>query len=74
MNSYPQSNDHLPGTWKGLQTTKGRKASFTCPNCGQIGSLSDHKITSDGIVLPSVVCSYGCGFHEFIQLSGWIND
>lgn len=69
--SYPQNNDHKPGTWKGLQTLGGRKASFTCPNCGQLGSLSDHEIAEDGTVNPSVVCFNGCGFHDFIKLEGW---
>ena len=68
----PQSNDYNPGTWKGLITPEGRKASFTCPDCGRTGSLSDHKIADDGTVSPSVVCSYeNCHFHEFIKLDGW---
>lgn len=71
MKSYPQNNNHLPGTWKGLGTPNGRSASFTCPN-GHVGTLSDHDIAADGSVTPSVVCSYdGCDFHEYIQLEGW---
>jgi hypothetical protein len=33
---------------------------------------SVHKIAADGTVSPSFVCPHpGCGFHEFIVLSGW---
>lgn len=40
-----------------------------CPECGQIGSLSDHTIAADGIVTPSVQCpTEGCAWHEFVQL------
>ena len=71
MNHFPQDADHLPGTWKGLQTPDGRSASFTCPN-GHIGSLEDHDIGEDGKVWPSVIChEKGCDFHLFIILSGW---
>jgi hypothetical protein len=71
MTGYPHNNDHAPGTWKGLKTEQGRKASFTCPNCGKIGSLADHDIGKNGEVNPSVVCPYDCGFHEYIRLAGW---
>lgn len=72
VKSYPQNNNHQPGTWKGLITNAGRKASFTCPVCGTLGSLLDHSIAQDGTVSPSVVCVHeGCNFHEYIQLEGW---
>lgn len=71
---YPFSINHEPGTWKGLQTPEGRKASFTCPICGQVGSLASHDIDHEGNVSPSVVCSYGCGFHEYIKLIGWSSE
>jgi hypothetical protein len=75
MITVPQSNDHAPGTWKGMQIGKGKRkrmsASFTCPN-GHFGSLSDHDITREGYVHPSVLCmADGCSFHEFIKLEGW---
>jgi len=73
MISVPQSNDHAPGTWKELLIGRSarRSASFTCPN-GHFGSLSDHEITREGYVHPSVMCmTDGCGFHEFIKLEGW---
>lgn len=72
MKIFQQSNDYLPGTWKGLKTRQGRKASFVCPECGQLGALVDHDIGDDGTVTPSVVCPHlGCAFHEFIKLDGW---
>jgi len=72
MNGYPQSNDYLPGTWKGLKLQGGqRSATVTCPVCGQTCTLIDHQIDPDGTVSPSLVCPYDCGFHEFIKLEGW---
>ena len=71
MITVPQNNHYEPGTWKGLKTKDGRKASFTCPN-GHTGVLTDHEILADGSVHPSVVCpTDGCNFHEFIKLEGW---
>jgi hypothetical protein len=74
MKNYPQNNEHKPGTWKGLLVGPQniRKASFTCPICGNACSLSDHEIAPDGTVSPSLICPYGCGFHEFIHLDGWM--
>lgn len=76
MITVPQSNEHVPGTWKLLLIGKRqrRSATFTCPH-GHVGSLSDHEITADGYVHPSVLCmTDGCGFHEFIFLEGWAVD
>lgn len=37
-----------------------------------VGSLSDHEITREGYIHPSVMCmTDGCDFHEFIKLEGW---
>lgn len=74
--SFLFSAVHEPGTWKGLLVPDGqggyvRKASFTCPACGGIASLSNHEIAANGAVSPSVVCPFGCEFHEFILLEGW---
>lgn len=72
MRDVPQSNEHKPGTWKGLQTPVGRSASFTCPACSQMATLTDHTIQGDGTVQPSVVCpSHKCTFHEYLRLIGW---
>lgn len=38
---------------------------------GDFFGLSAHQISAEGAVMPSVVCPYGCGFHQFITLKGW---
>ncbi len=71
MKKYPYDPNLSPGTWKGGKTEQGRTALFCCPN-GHIGSLSDHQILDNGLVMPSVVCPHeGCNFHDFIELEGW---
>jgi len=61
-----------PGQWRGLKADGVRTAGLSCPDCGQVASLSHHKIDQDGIVTPSVVCpTEGCKFHEWIKLDGW---
>lgn len=61
------------GTWHGGKKSTGvRTALLSCPDCGKIGSLGDHKIAANGAVSPSVVCpTEGCRFHEWIILDGW---
>lgn len=76
VKSFPYDCNHKAGSWKGLALPLGtgyvRSASFTCPSCGRVCSLSDHQIAEDGTVAPSVVCPYmDCDFHEFIRLEGW---
>lgn len=72
LQHFSQSNDYLPGTWKGLETAQGKSASFTCPDCRQTGALVDHEILANGRVHPSVVCpTEGCTFHKWIVLDGW---
>lgn len=43
-----------------------------CPNCGRVGTLSDHDVQVDAqgrpTVSPSIICPRGCGFH------GWLRD
>lgn len=47
-------------------------ANIVCPNCGNIVSLSRHRIPDTGRVVPSVKCStVGCSFHDMIHLEGW---
>ncbi len=49
----------------------GASAMMACNN-GHIGSLSEHEITIDGSVTPSVVCTgKECSFHEYVKLVGW---
>lgn len=61
-----------PNTWAIHRYGSGRAQVVTRCSNGHIGSLDDHKISSDGTVSPSVVCQKeGCNFHEFIKLEGW---
>jgi len=63
--------DSQSGVYKGARRDGERTANLSCPNCGRVASLSDHAIHTDGTVNPSVVCPYGCGFHEYIRLDKW---
>lgn len=68
MYQAQRSNDYIPGTWK----EAGTSASFTCPNCGQLAVLTDHDISDNGEVSPSVVCPHDeCTFHDRVTLVGW---
>lgn len=42
--------------------------AMQCPNCGHAFCLVNHKI-EDGVVSPSVVCPYGCGYHVMMRIS-----
>ena len=57
-----------------------RSALACCPGCGKICSLLDHTIGNSedaagpefaGLVVPSLVCPFDCGFHEFVRLVDW---
>ena len=53
-------------------STIGRfKATMACAN-GHVITLRSHTITSDGTVIPSVVCpAKRCMFHAYIRLEDW---
>lgn len=70
-NEYVEGEDYDPGTWKYLKMKDSISASFTCPICHEPGTLSQHNIDDNGVVTPSVVCSYECNFHQNIRLLGW---
>jgi len=59
------------GTWKGAKWGPRRTAIVSCPGCGQSTSISQHTIDADGKVTPSLVCPFGCGFHDFVTLENW---
>ena len=60
------------GEWRGAREDRSpRSALVCCPGCGKIGSLTKHTIDPDGRVFPSLVCPFGCGFHEFVKLDDW---
>jgi len=67
-------SSRAPGTWKSVDLGERISASFTCPLCGQLGTLEDYEIKTDGIVEPSMICPSGvCSFHDHIQLVGWVS-
>lgn len=74
MTSLTQGNvERGAAQWQGAKggSTHRRVALISCPVCARVFSLSGHTIQDDGKVLPSVVCPYGCGFHESVSLEGW---
>lgn len=42
---------------------KNSAFQFCCPVCKQIFGMEAHKVDSNGVVTPSIVCPAGCGFH-----------
>jgi len=57
--------------WWPVHSDNTYRANIRCPN-GHVGAIVDHEISPNGSVEPSVVCpAKGCGFHEFVQLTGW---
>ena len=76
--------EDVPNTWKPLNMPDGsHSATYVCPN-GHNGLLDAHKIDTDGVVTPSVVCegypagfrfreapAEPCTFHDFLKLDGW---
>ena len=74
MKSFPYSTDrHKPGTWKIITLDGEHTVVFICSECKTSGYLTEHEISADGTVTPSVVCNSGknCSFHEFIKLENW---
>lgn len=58
--------------WRGGILDNRRTASVSCPRCGHVASLSQHDISHEGVVTPSLVCPFsGCDFHDEITLDGW---
>lgn len=52
-------------------TIRRFKADLICSR-GHGISLKNHRIDSDGQVVPSVVClAPDCDFHEYVSLDGW---
>ena len=60
------------GGWWPLSTAEGRSAMVRCPVCKECGALTDHEISEDGVVSPSLQCPHNdCTFHEFVRLDDW---
>tara|TARA_Y100000310_G_scaffold250652_1_gene256942 strand:- start:63 stop:305 length:243 start_codon:yes stop_codon:yes gene_type:complete len=57
-----------------LKKGKVLTAFLSCPD-GHRFVLANHRISSDGVVTPSVQCpAEGCGFHKLIRLLRWDPD
>lgn len=69
-----------PGQWWPNRNGSVMTATYYCPDCGEPMSLSNHGISADGVVTPSVVAPTHaelvehkrCGFHDFVTLNGWV--
>lgn len=71
MLEFRYSEDREKGTYKPCYGEDGRKtANIICPNCATLLHLHPHKVTSQGVVKPSVVC-HNCEFHDYITLKDW---
>lgn len=55
------------------KTINGQLSAVLCCNgCGKCVSISNHRISNDGEVNPSVVCTVeGCNYHKWVQLVNW---
>ena len=66
------SVEHQPiNTWRLSEGSNDILHPVIRDSKGDWFGLETHSISSDGTVSPSVVCPYGCGFHEFVKLEGW---
>ncbi|NIR17179.1 MAG: hypothetical protein GWN86_25995, partial [Desulfobacterales bacterium] len=46
--------------------------SIVCLKCREIATLTDHKVSPDGLLEPSIVCpNEDCGWHVFGRLNEW---
>ena len=60
------------GVWRGGIFDGVSTATVSCPKCGEVASLTAHRINSEGKVTPSLTCpARNCDFHEWVRLDGW---
>jgi hypothetical protein len=58
--------------WSPFTLPNGKRtAAMTCPKCDHAFHLGDHRIDEKGIVGPSVVCPWKCGYHVMLRLDEW---
>ena len=67
--NYPPA----PGNYQG---SKAENIQLCCPICrGNFGlgiGKGPHSLNEEtGVITPSMVCPYGCGWHTHITLDGW---
>jgi len=68
-----------PGTWQPILVRESgaasrRSAVVTCPLCNKKLPITNHTISPDGDVSPSVVHAHGssCSWHPVLKLVGWV--
>lgn len=63
----------VPGTWRHWIYMKDQKTvAVICPSCHRALCLPNHRVSPDGSVRPSLVCTHaGCTFHEFVTLKDY---
>lgn len=65
------------GTWRVVLigpdvSTARRSAALCCLECGSVGMLEGHSVTTDGLVEPALACQApGCSFSQHVRLEGW---
>lgn len=65
----PKEQNGDKGTW--WPAGVPWKANVVCPDCGGRTNLRNHQVDEHGRVSPSLICPFGCGFHESVVLDGW---
>lgn len=58
-------------TWWQWLDTNERVPVMRCTAGHMFLVRQNHTIAADGTVTPSMVCPYGCAYHECIRLDDW---
>ena len=58
-------------TWRLCIGLDGKTYPSLKDSNGCVFGIETHSVSADGVVSPSIVCGYGCEFHEFVTLEGW---
>ncbi len=64
-----RSQASLP-SWYPVLLDGAMEVYLVCGSCGERGPLVGHRVSSMGVVIPSVICP-DCGWHATIRLQNW---
>ena len=71
----PDDRDELiaPGEWAIVGKSEDfRVVESRCGGCSRRQTIGQrHSIGPDGMVNPSYVCAFECGWHVWVVLEGW---